>query len=110
MQEQWWSTMADEVQGYANHQETKDFSAAFKDMYGPMHTITVPLKSVDGLTLITDKGEIFQRWQQHSSDLLNMLSNITDKALIRVVEHPMCNDNMDTAPSLDEVRTSTGAM
>lgn len=52
---------ADEIQGYAVCRKTKNFYAALKDVYGPTHTTTVPLKSTDSLTLITDEGEIFQR-------------------------------------------------
>ncbi|CAM2106209.1 unnamed protein product [Caretta caretta] len=110
MQDQWWNAKADEIPGYSDSHVTKDFCAALKDVYGPTHTTTVPLKGTDSLTVITDKREIFQRWQQHFSALLNTQSNITDEELVRLVDQPTYIDNMDEAPSLDEVSTAISAM
>lgn len=89
MQNQWLNAKTDEIQGHADCHENKDFSAALQDIYFPTHTTTVPGKSVDSLTLTTDKGEILQGWQQHFSDLLNTSSNIIDETLTRVVDQPI---------------------
>jgi hypothetical protein len=66
------------------------------------------MKSTDSTRVISDKGEILQRWQQHFRDL-NTSSSVTDEALDRVMSLPQC-DNMDMTPSLDEVSAAIKAM
>ena len=45
MKDEWWNAKAKEVQGVADRHE-KEFYAALKEIYGPTHSATVPLKSI----------------------------------------------------------------
>ena len=48
MKDEWWDAKATEVQGVADRHEEKEFYTALKEVYGPIHSATVPLKSSDG--------------------------------------------------------------
>ena len=87
-----------EVQGFADRHEEKEFYAALKEVYGPIHSTTVPLKTADGSAVITDKGEILARWKQHFSDLLNTPSTISQDALDGIIALPE-HSSLDMPPT-----------
>ncbi|BHF66044.1 hypothetical protein SprV_0200905800 [Sparganum proliferum] len=60
MQDAWTARKADEIQGYADRNEWKNFFAAIKAVYGPPTKGTAPLLSADGNTLLTEKTQILQ--------------------------------------------------
>ena len=94
MKDEWWDAKATEVQGFADRHEEKEFYAALKEVYGPIHSATVPLKTSDGSALVTERAEILARWKQHFSDLLNTPSSIAQDAMDRIVslpEHRTCH-------------------
>nr|VZH92756.1 unnamed protein product [Spirometra erinaceieuropaei] len=64
MQDAWTACKAEEIQGYADRNEWKNFSA-IKAVYGPPTKGTAPLLSADGSTLLTEKTQILQRWAKH---------------------------------------------
>nr|VZI50411.1 unnamed protein product [Spirometra erinaceieuropaei] len=67
MQDAWTARKAEEIQGYADRNEWKNFFSAIKSVYGPPTKGTTPLLSADGNTLLTEKTQILQRWAEHSS-------------------------------------------
>jgi exonuclease III len=109
MRDKWWSDKADEVQGFADRHEDKEFYASLKDVYGPRHSTTVPLLASDNSTMITDKTEILKRWMEHFNNLLNTPSVISKEALDRVKTFPE-DARLDRPPSLAEVRSAIKAM
>nr|VZI38633.1 unnamed protein product [Spirometra erinaceieuropaei] len=101
MQDAWTARKAEEIQGYADRNEWKNFFSAIKAVYGPPTKGTAPLLSADGSTLLTEKTQIFQRWAEHFRGVLNRLPAISDAAIPRLppVE---TNADLDLPPSLQE--------
>nr|VZH96710.1 unnamed protein product [Spirometra erinaceieuropaei] len=97
----WMARKADEIQGYADRNEWKNFFTAIKAAYGPPTKGTVPLLSADGSTLLTEKKQILQRWAVHFRGVLNRPFTISDAAIIRL---PQVETNVDLnlPPSLHE--------
>ncbi|MDU8032127.1 hypothetical protein RX807_28260, partial [Pseudomonas syringae pv. actinidiae] len=60
MQDAWMIRKAEEIQGYADRNEMKNFFKAFKAIYGPCKKGTAPLLSSDGTTLLTEKSQIMK--------------------------------------------------
>nr|VZI51103.1 unnamed protein product [Spirometra erinaceieuropaei] len=58
MQDAWTARKAEEIQGYADRNEWKNFFSAIKAVYGPPTKGTAPLLSADGNTLLTEKTQI----------------------------------------------------
>nr|VZI25500.1 unnamed protein product [Spirometra erinaceieuropaei] len=55
MQDAWTARKTEELQGYADWNEWKNFFSAIKAVYGPPTRGTAPLLSADGSTLLTEK-------------------------------------------------------
>ncbi|BHF85325.1 hypothetical protein SprV_1002848800 [Sparganum proliferum] len=101
MQDAWTARKAEEIQGYADRNEWKNFFAAIKAVYGPPTKGTAPLLSVDGSTLLTEKTQILQRWAEHFRGVLNRPSAISDAAIDRLPQVET-NVDLDLPPSLQE--------
>ncbi|BHF73369.1 hypothetical protein SprV_0401645000 [Sparganum proliferum] len=65
IQDAWTALKAEEIQGYAERNEWKNFFSAIKAVYCPPTKGTAPLLSADGNTLLTKKTQILQRWAEH---------------------------------------------
>nr|VZI34572.1 unnamed protein product [Spirometra erinaceieuropaei] len=92
MQNVWTARKAEEIQGYADHNEWKNFFSAIKAVYGPPTKGTAPLLSADGNTLLTEKTQILQRWAEHFRGVLNRPSVISHAAIDRL---PKVETNVD---------------
>nr|VZI38636.1 unnamed protein product [Spirometra erinaceieuropaei] len=99
MQDAWTARKAEEVQGYADRNEWKNFFSAIKAVYGPPTKGTAPLLSADGSTLLTEKTQILQRWAEHFRGVLNRPSVISDAAIARLPQVET-NADLDLPPSL----------
>ncbi|BHF58015.1 hypothetical protein SprV_0100096400 [Sparganum proliferum] len=75
---------AEEIKGYADRNEWKNFIAAVKAVYGLTAKETDPLLSTHGSTLLTEKTQIIQRWAEHFRCVLNRPSIISDAAIARL--------------------------
>ncbi|BHF78563.1 hypothetical protein SprV_0602167600 [Sparganum proliferum] len=99
MQDAWTARKAEDIQGYADRNESKKFFSAIKAVYeeeeeeeeeeeaytiagdrvfffmkaayGPPTKGTAPLLSADDNTLLTEKTQILQRWVEHFRCVLN---------------------------------------
>ena len=67
----WCVKLADEIQGYADTNDTHNFYNAIKHAYGPTTNTTTPVKSRDGTGLIKDSNAISRHWAEHYLHLLN---------------------------------------
>nr|VZI51255.1 unnamed protein product [Spirometra erinaceieuropaei] len=92
---------AEEIQGYADRNEWKNFFSAIKAVYGPPAKGTAPLLSADGSTPLTEKTQILQRWAEHFRGVLNRPSVISDAAIARLPQ-VATNADLDLPPSLQE--------
>nr|VZI31871.1 unnamed protein product [Spirometra erinaceieuropaei] len=101
MQDAWTARKAEEIQGYADRNEWKNFFSAIKAVYGPPTKGTAPLLSADGSTLLTEKTQILQRWAEHFRGVLNRPSAISDAAIERLPQVET-NVDLDLPPSLQE--------
>ncbi|VDM05597.1 unnamed protein product [Schistocephalus solidus] len=94
MQDAWMIRKAEEIQGYADRNEMKNFFKAIKAIYGPCIKGTAPLLSSDGTTLLTEKSQILKRWAEH-------FRNVSDAAIDRLPQVDTNND-LDLPLSLPE--------
>ncbi|VDM02689.1 unnamed protein product [Schistocephalus solidus] len=101
MQDAWMIRKAEEIQGYADCNEMKNFFKAIKAIYGPCIKGSAPLLSSDGTTLLTEKSQILKCWAEHFRNVLNCLSAISDSAIDRLPQVDTNND-LDLPPSLPE--------
>nr|VZI52947.1 unnamed protein product [Spirometra erinaceieuropaei] len=92
MQDVWAVRKAEEIQGYADRNEWKNFFAAIKTVYSPPTKVTAALLSSDGSNLLTKKTQIPQRWTEHFRGVLNRPSTISDADIARL---PQVETNMD---------------
>ncbi|BHF75743.1 hypothetical protein SprV_0501884000 [Sparganum proliferum] len=99
MQDAWTARKTEEIQGYADRNEWKHFT--IKAVYGPPTTVTAPLLSADGSTLLTEKTQILERWAEHFRGVLNRPSAISDAAIDRLPQVET-NVDLDLPPSLQE--------
>nr|VZI27639.1 unnamed protein product [Spirometra erinaceieuropaei] len=105
MQDVWTARKAEEIQGYADRNEWKNFFSEIKAVYGPPTKRTAPLLSAEGSTLLTEKTQILQRRAEHFRGVLNRPSTISDAA-IDCLPQMETNVDLDLPPSLQEtIRT-----
>ncbi|VDL92810.1 unnamed protein product [Schistocephalus solidus] len=101
MQDAWMTRKAEEIQGFADRNEWKNFFAATKAVYGPHVKGAAPLLSADGRPLLIEKTQILKRWAEHFQSVLNQLSTICDATIDRLPEVEI-NADLDCPPSLQE--------
>ena len=102
MQDSWLSRKAEEIQSYADNNDTKKFYDALKAIHGPTKSGSSPLLSADGNTLITDKEKILGRWAENFDSVLNRPSSINADAIARLPQVPT-NDSLADPPTITEV-------
>nr|VZI24393.1 unnamed protein product [Spirometra erinaceieuropaei] len=92
MQDPWTARKAEEIQGYADHNECNNFLSAFKAAYSPPSKAIALLLSADRSTLLAGRNRILQRWAEHFRGVLNRPSTISDVAIVRL---PQVETNVD---------------
>ncbi|BHF81426.1 hypothetical protein SprV_0702455600 [Sparganum proliferum] len=101
IQDVWTAPKAEEIQGFADSNEWKNFFAAIKAVYGQPTKDTAPLLSANGSTLLTERTQILHRWAEHFRGVLNRPSAISDAAIDRLPQVET-NVDLDLPPSLEE--------
>ncbi|BHF81944.1 hypothetical protein SprV_0802508000 [Sparganum proliferum] len=101
MQDAWTARKAEEIQGYADHNERTNFFAATNAVYGPRTKGTAPLLSADGSNLLTEMTKMLQRWAEHFRGVLDSPSTISNAAIARLPQVET-NVDLDLPPSLPE--------
>ena len=101
MQDSWLSRKVDEIKGFADRNEVKNFYDGLKEVHGTTTLGSSPLLSADGSTLITDKEKILERWDEHFNGVLNRPSTINDEATGRLPQIPI-DETLEAVPSLEE--------
>nr|VZI29500.1 unnamed protein product [Spirometra erinaceieuropaei] len=94
MQDAWTDRKSEEIQEYADRNESKNFFSAIKAFYGPTAKGTAPRPSVNGITLPTEKTQILKQWTEHFRGVLNRPSPISD-AVIAFVDLTKAFDTAD---------------
>ena len=106
MKDTLYSEKADEIQAYADCNNSKCFYDALKSIYGPLSSGSSPVLSADGETLITDKEKILARWAEHFDSVLNRPSSINEAAIARLPQTDI-NISLASKISVDEVKKAT---
>ncbi|VDL95284.1 unnamed protein product [Schistocephalus solidus] len=91
----------EEIQGYADCNEMKNFFKDIKAIFGQCMKGTALLLSSDGTLLLTEKSQILKRWAGHFRSVLNCSSTISDSASDWLPQLETNND-LDLPPSLPE--------
>ncbi|VDM03078.1 unnamed protein product [Schistocephalus solidus] len=84
IQDAWMLRKIENIQGYADRNEMKNFFKAVKAIYGPCIKGTAPLLSSGGTTLPTEKSQILKRWAEHFCSVLTCSLVISDAAIDRL--------------------------
>nr|VZI24974.1 unnamed protein product [Spirometra erinaceieuropaei] len=101
MQDACTAPKAEEIQGYVDRSEWKNFFSAIETVYGPSTKGTAPLLSVDRSALITEKTQSLQRLVEHFRGVLNRPSTISGAAIARLPQVQTSAD-LDLTPALRE--------
>ena len=100
MKEDWWATKAEELQKAADCHDLKSFYNGLKTIYGTRDSGTVPVRSQDGNTMITDRAGILTRWAEHFNSALNQTSQFDDTVLSEIPDwYPQIYDEVTRAIS-----------
>ncbi|BHF59470.1 hypothetical protein SprV_0100242900 [Sparganum proliferum] len=105
MQAAWTASKFEEIQGYVDRNERKNFIATIKAVYGAAAKGTAPLLTTDGSTTLTERTQILQRLVDHFRRVLNRPSTHSDSAIARPPQMETDTD-LDLLPTLHEtIRT-----
>ena len=101
MENNWWTGKADQIQSYANINDTKSFCEAPNGVYGPCHFYLHPVRSTDGV-LVKNKELILERWAEYLQSLLSKV-HTTDPGFLDDLPTLPIFPKLDNPPSFDEV-------
>ena len=101
MKDSWWKKKAEEIQRYADTNNTKMFYSSIKEVYGPKQLSTSPIKNLEG-ELLTDNAAIDKRFAEHFEELLNRPSAIDTNAINEIPVRAV-NNEIDELPTEQEV-------
>ncbi|VDL90242.1 unnamed protein product [Schistocephalus solidus] len=101
MQDAWMTRKAEEIQGFTDRNEWKNFFATTKAVYEPPVKSAALLLRAEGRTLLTEETQILKRWAEYSQSVLNQPSTISDAAIDRLPEVEISAE-LDLPPSLQE--------
>lgn len=105
MENEWWLKKAQEIQGYADTNNTYAFYAAAKSIYGPQKRSIAPVRSADGHVLFKDKQQILERWAEHFDSLLNKI-NPSDPLVLNALPDLPPSPFLDDPPMFSEALTA----
>jgi len=81
MKEQWWLNKAVELQQAADRRDMKAFYSGLRAVYGTRDSGSIPVRSLNGTTLITVRAGILNRWAEHFQSVLNQESKFDQSVL-----------------------------
>ena len=102
MKNTWWEKKAEELQAAADAHDSKKFHDGLRAVYGPKAPGSMPIKSADQSTLLTDKADILVRWAEHFEKLLNRESQMCEEAIEALPQLPV-KDTIADPPTIEEV-------
>jgi len=95
MKEQWWLNKAVELQQAADRRDIKAFSGGLRAVYGKRDSGSIPVRSLNGTTLITDRAGILNRWAEHFQHVLNQESKFDQSVLDEIPQWDTADALMD---------------
>jgi len=109
MKDQWWADKALQLQSAADRGDTKSFYDGLKAVYGPRDSGSIPVRSRDGSTLITDCEGILSRWAEHFHEVLNQAPTFDPSVLSQIPDWDTA-DSLMQPPSHYEVQRAINQM
>jgi len=103
------SVCAEELQYDAYRHDLKSFYNGLKVVYGTKDSGTVPVRSQDGNTMITDRAEILSRWAEHFNSVLNRVSQFDHTVLSEIPDWEV-DDGLREPQDTDEVDRAVGQL
>ena len=98
---EWWTNLTKSTQMCADAGDNRGFYEALKVVYGPIYQVQSPLRSSDGLELLTDKTAILSRWSEYFQALFNANRTVEDSVILRIPQQPV-KAELDNPPSFEE--------
>ena len=92
MQDSWLSVRVDDIQGYVDKNDMKNFYCSLNKAYRPTSAGFSSFLRADRTKLILEKNKILVRWDEHFDGVLNKLSTIrplNDCRKSQVMSHSM---------------------
>jgi len=74
MENKWWTQKAEEIQRFADTNDTQKFYETLKTIYGPTQHAVNPVISKDGTKVMKDHEGILSRWAEHLKELRNCVN------------------------------------
>ena len=109
MKESWWSATAELLQDATDRHDMKSFYDGLKAVYGPRDTGSIPVRSRDGTTLITDRSGILSRWAEHFQGVLNQPTTF-DASVLSELPVWDTDDGLMRPPDNHEVQCAVNHM
>ena len=109
LKNEWWVKKAEEMQAFADTNNSRAFFLATKEIYGPSSMGMNPLMSKDGSTLLKDSDSVTSRWKEHFSDLLNLPSNVSESTTDQIPQRAI-REELAAPPKLEEVEEAIKKM
>ena len=100
--DKWWQDKAQYIQWLADSNQLGDFYSEIRNLLGTTNFIKVPLKSLDGKSLLKSKNEVLDRWAEHFNKLLNV-DRTADLHYIDSLPQLQIAEELDDALSKHEV-------
>ena len=98
---EWWTNLTKSTQMCADAGDNRGFYEALQVVYGPIYQVRSPLRSSDGLELLTDKTAILSRRSEHFQALFNANRTVKDSVILRIPQQPV-KAELDNPPSFEE--------
>ena len=95
--------MACELQEAADQHDMKRFYKNLRSVYGSKVSGFAPVKDSDGMTLLTTREAVLQRWADHFNLVLNQPSSF-DSSVINDLHPSPTSSSLDATPTLVEVQ------
>jgi exonuclease III len=103
LENQWWVSLAGEIQGFADSNDTHNFYDSLKRIYGPSSHSIVPVRNSNGDSLIRDREKIVERWAEHFDGLLNGGIQ-SDHTVLDELDNRMVVQQLDLPPTYAEIQ------
>ncbi|XP_030747133.1 uncharacterized protein LOC115875768 [Sitophilus oryzae] len=85
----WWKSKVNEIQAYADNNDSRRFFQALREVYGPVNSFSL-IRDVNG-QLLKDDTEIRHRWKEHFWLVLNQNSNIDQEIYYLLPQYDAAN-------------------
>lgn len=101
---EWWINKANQIQHFADQHDHRNFFQAVKEIYGPIHRKSCPIRDVNG-NLLRHEADIRSRWRDHYSSILNQDSEV-DYSIIDAIPQFHIATHLDNEISTEEILTA----